>query len=156
MMLLSIVSYFVGILLLFERTAILVSNVQLPATQFNFLAGMYFFIGFRGSFGFFRKKGELACNSGKRRGSLLYFAGLLLIIFKLTFLGSLLQLIGFFIIFRPFLPDIYDSITRIPYVGRYLSMRTAMKKATPYRTTWTASPRTAVPRAYELPPHKHQ
>mgnify|MGYP000876436959 FL=1 len=62
-----------------------------------------------------------AIHVGKRRGSLLYFLGLLIIVLKVTWLGSLLQLVGLFIIFRPFLPDIYDSITRIPYVGKYLS-----------------------------------
>lgn len=82
---------------------------------------MYFFIGFRGSFMFFRKKGTPWLTTGKRRGSVLYFVGLVMILFNLTFPGSLLQLVGFFIIFRMFLPDIYDSITRIPYVGKYLS-----------------------------------
>jgi hypothetical protein len=44
-----------------------------------------------------------------------------MILLHLTLLGSIVQLIGLFIIFKSFLPDIYDSITKIPYIGRYLS-----------------------------------
>jgi hypothetical protein len=58
---------------------------------------------------------------GKRRGSVLYFVGLVLVLLHHTFIGSLTQLVGLFIIFKTFLPDIYDSITKIPYVGKYLS-----------------------------------
>ena len=36
--------------------------------------------------------------------------------------GTVIQLIGFFIIFKSFLPDIYDYITKLPYVGKYLSL----------------------------------
>lgn len=83
---------------------------------------MYFFIGITGSIWFFRKKGNANDKLiGKLRGSVLYFLGLGLILAHYTISGSLVQLTGLFIIFRSFLPDIYDSFTRIPYVGKYLS-----------------------------------
>ncbi len=91
--------------------------------QMFFLAGMYFFIGIGGSLWFFQKKGTEYVDSGKRRGSMLYFLGLVLITLQLTFIGTCVQLCGLFIIFRSFLPDIYDAFTRIPYVGKYLSKR---------------------------------
>jgi hypothetical protein len=65
----------------------------------------------------------------------LYFAGLVLIFVHITLVGSLVQLIGLFIIFKSFLPDIYDSMTKIPYIGRYLSKHWLIQKATLSRTS---------------------
>jgi hypothetical protein len=39
----------------------------------------------------------------------------------MNLIGTLFQLVGFFIIFKSFLPDIYDYITKLPFIGKYLS-----------------------------------
>lgn len=146
MMFLSIILYTIGVAIFFERILIIAGNVIVRLTQLCFLAGMYFFIGVQGSIWFFRKKGKVDNHLGKLRGSLLYFIGLGLILGHYTIIGSLVQLIGLFIIFRSFLPDIYDSFTRIPYVGKYLSsLKVLRQKAIRFRISWTTCRPTAVP-----------
>lgn len=44
-----------------------------------------------------------------------------MIVFGWTILGTFAQIFGFFIIFRSFLPDFYDYLCRMPFVGPYLS-----------------------------------
>ena len=44
-----------------------------------------------------------------------------MVILGWTFVGVVCQIIGFFIIFRSFLPDFYDYICRLPVIGHYLS-----------------------------------
>ena len=78
------------------------------------MLGLYFFIGVSGILKFFTKKGKI-------QGSFVYFGGFLMIVFGWTILGTIAQMIGFFIIFRSFLPDFYDYICRMPFVGPYLS-----------------------------------
>jgi hypothetical protein len=63
----------------------------------------------------------LYINSGKLKGSIIYFSGFMLIVIGFSFLGTVVELIGFLIIFRQFLPDFYDYICKIPVAGKYLS-----------------------------------
>ena len=58
---------------------------------------------------------------GKRKGSLIYFGGFLLIVMNLGLFGALAQIAGFILIFRTFLPDLYDYICKVPVIGHYLS-----------------------------------
>ena len=82
--------------------------------QLLFLLGLYFFIGVTGIVKFFTKKGKI-------QGSCVYFGGLLVVVFGWTFVGVVCQVVGFFIIFRSFLPDFYDYVCRTPFIGHYLS-----------------------------------
>ena len=97
-----------------------------------FLLGLYFFIGVSGILKFFTKKGKI-------QGSFVYFGGFLLIVFGWTIIGTLAQVMGFFIIFRSFLPDFYDYLCRMPFVGPYLSNPPLTQKATPSRMLWINS-----------------
>lgn len=83
-------------------------------TQLLFLLGLYFFIGITGIVKFFTKKGKV-------QGSGVYFLGLVLIVIEFTFVGTVIQMAGLFIIFRSFLPEFYDYLCRLPFVGSYLS-----------------------------------
>ena len=87
---------------------------DMTVRQVLFLIGLYFFIGITGIIKFFTKKGKI-------QGSGVYFVGLVLIVLQFTFIGTIVQLVGLFIIFRSFLPDFYDYICRLPVVGSYLS-----------------------------------
>lgn len=111
---LAMICYTLGIMFLFRRSLILISNVLHLLAQVLFLAGLYFFIGISGTVKFFSKK-------GKKKGSVVYFVGLILIWLQFTFIGALVQLTGLFIIFRSFLPEFYDYLCRLPFVGHYLS-----------------------------------
>ncbi len=87
-----------------------------------FLAGLYFFVGFAGSIKFFTKKGKnLTIFLGKIKGSIVYFSGMILIIMNMGFFGAIAQITGFILIFRSFLPDLYEYICKAPFVGKYLS-----------------------------------
>lgn len=59
--------------------------------------------------------------AGKIKGSIVYFGGLVLIVLNLGFFGAIAQIIGFLLIFRSFLPDLYDYVCKVPFVGKYLS-----------------------------------
>ena len=90
-------------------------------TQIFFLLGLYFFIGIAGILKFFTKKGIKFSYIGKIKGSIVYFGGFLLIVFNFGFFGAIAQIAGFIMIFRTFLPDLYDYICKTPVVGHYLS-----------------------------------
>lgn len=128
--------YFFAILLLFARSLLLLSNVAPPLMQLFFLAGLYFFIGFAGLFKFFVKKGTYGAMAGKVKGSLVYFLGLLLIVGNMGFFGAVAQLAGIVMIFRAFLPDLYDYVCRVPVVGKYLSIPLYTQRAIGCRTRW--------------------
>ena len=51
----------------------------------------------------------------------MYFGGFLLILFNFGFFGMIAQTAGFIMIFRTFLPDLYDYVCKAPLVGGYLS-----------------------------------
>ena len=51
----------------------------------------------------------------------MFFAGFGLIVMNWGFFGAMLQVFGFIMIFRTFLPDLYEYICKIPFVGGYLS-----------------------------------
>lgn len=114
MLAISMLLYALGVLFLFRRSLILVSNVHFYLGKVLFFVGLYFFIGVTGIIKFFTKKGKI-------QGSAVYFIGLSIIVIGFTFVGTVVQLIGLFIIFRSFLPDFYDYLCRLPYVGSYLS-----------------------------------
>lgn len=110
----STLCYSLGVLFLFRRSFIIMSNVQILFIKLLFLLGLYFFIGITGIIKFFTKKGKL-------KGSFIFYGGLVVIFFGFTIIGVFIQIAGFFIIFRSFLPDFYDYVCRVPYIGSYLS-----------------------------------
>ena len=119
---LSALCYTLGIMLLFKRSLILISNVHLYfKLKVFFLAGLYFFIGITGILSFFSRKGNCHLQIGKIKGSVVFFSGFILIVIGFSFFGTLLEIAGFLILFRQFLPDFYDYICKVPVVGRYLS-----------------------------------
>lgn len=60
---------------------------------------------------------------GKIKGSVLFFLGFFIIlVVRQTLIGFVLQLWGLFLLFKSFLPFIYDSATKMPIIGRYLSI----------------------------------
>lgn len=126
----AMICYTLGIMFLFRRSLILIANVSHQSPQVLFLAGLYFFIGIAGTVKFFSKK-------GKKKGSVVYFIGLILIWLQFTFFGALVQLSGLFIIFRSFLPEFYDYLCRLPFVGHYLSIVYQIEqKAIQFKMHW--------------------
>jgi hypothetical protein len=90
--------------------------------------GLYFVVGLKATISFFIKKGTNYLIKGKIKGSLFFFGGfIILLIFKLAFIGFLLQLFGIFTLFRSFFPFLYESSCNIPVIGRYLSIFNKVK-----------------------------
>ena len=77
----------------------------------------------------FHQKRYDILDAGKIKGSLVYFGGFVLIILNFGLFGSLAQIAGFILIFRTFLPDLYDYICKTPVIGSYLSRNGLTKKA---------------------------
>jgi hypothetical protein len=71
---------------------------------------------------FFTKKGTYLPSLGKIKGSIVFFVGLVLIALNFGLFGAIAQIAGFILIFRTFLPDLYDYICKAPIVGHYLSI----------------------------------
>lgn len=71
-------------------------------------------MGFSGLLTFFGQRSRL-------KASAIYFIGLVMIVVvHLSFLGTLVQGLGLFVIFRGYLSAIYGWVCRIPYIGKYL------------------------------------
>ena len=59
---------------------------------------------------------------GKIKGTAFFFGGfLIIVIFKLTFIGFFLQLYGLLVLFKSFFPFLYESACNLPIIGRYIS-----------------------------------
>jgi hypothetical protein len=106
LLVLALAAYLLGVSLFFNRTFLLVGNLF-------FLAGIYFFVGFASTVGFFLKR-------GKRWGSGLYFGGFVLIVLRLALLGALVQAVGVFLMFRSFIPACLDALKHVPGLGALL------------------------------------
>jgi hypothetical protein len=82
--------------------------------QLCFLFGIYLFVGLKGLLTFFGQRSRL-------RASFVYFVGfLLIVVMHQSFIGTLVQGFGLFIIFKGYLSAIYGWVCRIPYIGKYL------------------------------------
>jgi Got1/Sft2-like family len=103
-----------GIIFLFDRALIIMGNVTgLLKVQLAFIVGLVLLIGFKSTIGFFTKKGKI-------KGSLVFFLGFVIIVARYPMVGFIVQLWGLFLLFKSFLPFIYDSATKLPIIGRYL------------------------------------
>lgn len=77
----------------------------------------------------FYKKRYNIDDIGKMKGSIVYFIGFALICINFGFFGAIAQIAGFLMIFRTFLPDLYDYVCKIPVVGHYLSKKCNIKES---------------------------
>ncbi|KAM3136290.1 Vesicle transport protein GOT1A [Paramecium bursaria] len=99
-------AFFLGILFVFDRSLILMGNL-------SFFIGLIMLIGVKSTYGFFLKQGN-------KKGSLVFFLGFIIIIMRFTIIGLFIQLYGLYLLFRSFLPFVYDSASKMPIIGRYL------------------------------------
>ncbi len=93
------------------------------------MIGLYFMVGFLGTIKFFILKKYQNWNMfiyyfalGKIKGTCFYFVGFVVIlVFKFTLIGFLLQLYGLFSLFKSFFPLLFESLCSIPIIGPYFS-----------------------------------
>ncbi|KAK4231343.1 hypothetical protein QBC38DRAFT_246396 [Podospora fimiseda] len=122
-----------GVMLFFDRAMLAMGNVRSlsfcpgpeiplqqltlipPFPQILFLIGLTIIIGPSKTALFFARKQKL-------QGTLAFFAGLLLILFRWPLIGFLIELYGIMILFGDFLGTIAGFARNIPVVGPYIGM----------------------------------
>ena len=102
------VCMFLGISFLFERTLISLGNL-------SFLVGLTFLLGPQKTFRFFLRR-------DKKVASACFFAGFLLVLFGWAFVGTLIELYGFWKLFSGFLPSVVQSLKFIPGMNVVLNL----------------------------------
>lgn len=66
---------------------------------------------------------NLTVKIGKLKGTGFFLVGFLVIcVFRFTFIGFGMQLYGIFVLFKSFIPFLYESACSLPFVGKYLSI----------------------------------
>ena len=117
--------FLLGILFLFDRALIIMGNVNLNFNIKDIIHNRSDFTSrFQEHYKFLHKKRFKLCVKllGKIKGSVVFFVGFFtILILRFTIIGFILQLWGLFLLFKSFLPFIYDSATKLPIIGRYLS-----------------------------------
>jgi len=113
----GVICYFLSLVLIFDRSLAIIGNL-------SFIVGIYCLIGFVGTVGFFTKKGKL-------KGSVFFFGGFLVILMGLAIIGIPLQLYGLFVMFRSFLPYLFEWLMSMPGVGPALSLLTRKQQMVP-------------------------
>lgn len=97
-----------GVSFLFERTLISLGNLA-------FLVGLTFLLGPQKTFRFFFRR-------DKKVASGCFFSGFLLVLFGWAFVGTLVELYGFWKLFSGFLPSVIQSLKFIPGMNVVLNL----------------------------------
>lgn len=103
----GVCSYFLGLILLFDRSLLLIGNIC-------FVIGIFVLVGLWGGFTFFTSRGKLI-------GSFYFLIGFLVIMMKWSFIGGLIQLFGLYVMFKSFLPFLFEYLMSLPIIGPFLS-----------------------------------
>jgi len=111
----GVCSYFLGCLMLFDRSLLLLGNLC-------FVAGIFVLTGAYSGVLFFTGKGKLV-------GSLYFLAGFIIIIARWSFVGGLVQLFGLYGMFKSFLPFLFDYLMSVPVIGPFLSKLSRVQPA---------------------------
>jgi Got1/Sft2-like family len=112
-MLLGIGFYVFGVALMFDRFFLLLGNIL-------FLIGASYSAGWFTLTMFFVKPTKI-------KGSFCYFSGMFLILIGWSFVGGIVQVLGFYYLFRDFIPHVYASSKYIPGIGPYICSSAVLK-----------------------------
>ncbi|XP_078715193.1 vesicle transport protein GOT1B isoform X2 [Lampetra fluviatilis] len=99
---------FFGMMLFFDKALLAIGNIL-------FLAGLAFVIGLERTFRFFFQKHKL-------RAAAFFFGGILIVLVGWPMIGMVLEIYGFFLLFRGFFPIVIGFIRRIPVLGSILNL----------------------------------
>ncbi|XP_053212660.1 vesicle transport protein GOT1B-like [Panonychus citri] len=97
-----------GVFLLFDKGLLAIGNIL-------FLSGLTFIIGFQRTFFFFFQR-------HKWKGSSAFFIGLTIVFLGWPFVGMIVEMYGFILLFRGFLPVAVSFVRRIPVIGTILNL----------------------------------
>ncbi|KAI3389989.1 hypothetical protein SNEBB_011267 [Seison nebaliae] len=103
MLTMGVLLTFLGIIMFFDRKVLALSNIL-----FNF--GLVLFIGLRSTSKFF-------FDTKKWRGSLIYFCGIAILLYGYPLIGLLVEIYGFWRIFRSSIPKALNFLRSLPVIG---------------------------------------
>ena len=99
--------YLLGIIFLFDRAILIIANIL-------FIIGMVQMIGFGGTVAFFTKPRNI-------KKSVVFFIGLFIMaVLRWAFVGAIVQLYSLFLLFKGFMPILWEWIFNIPGVGPWV------------------------------------
>ncbi|KAG1680646.1 Vesicle transport protein GOT1B [Nymphon striatum] len=99
---------FLGVILLFDKGLLAIGNIL-------FLSGLAFVIGLERTFRFFFQR-------HKAKGSVAFFGGILVVLFGWPLIGMIVEIYGFFLLFRGFFPVAANFLRRLPVLGMILNL----------------------------------
>ncbi|XP_036005163.1 vesicle transport protein GOT1B-like isoform X2 [Fundulus heteroclitus] len=99
---------FFGMILFFDKALLAIGNIL-------FVAGLAFVIGLERTFRFFFQKHKLKATS-------FFLGGVFVVLIGWPIIGVVLEVYGFFLLFRGFFPVIVGFIRRIPVLGSILNL----------------------------------
>ncbi|KAI9179064.1 hypothetical protein H9P43_005726 [Blastocladiella emersonii ATCC 22665] len=96
-----------GVLLFFDGGLLAIGNIL-------FLGGVTMLIGLSKTVAFFARKNKL-------RGTICFFAGVLMVFLRMPLLGMIVEVFGFINLFGDFFPVVVAFLRRMPLIGPLLS-----------------------------------
>ncbi|XP_023017355.1 vesicle transport protein GOT1B isoform X2 [Leptinotarsa decemlineata] len=99
---------FLGVLLLFDRSLLALGNIL-------FIAGLAAVIGRERTFRFFFQRHKV-------KGSLAFFGGIALVLFRWPLVGMIVETYGFILLFSGFFPVAINFLRRVPVLGTILNL----------------------------------
>uniref|UniRef100_A0AAX7TQ34 Golgi transport 1Bb n=1 Tax=Astatotilapia calliptera TaxID=8154 RepID=A0AAX7TQ34_ASTCA len=99
---------FFGMILFFDKALLAIGNIL-------FVAGLSFVIGLERTFRFFFQKHKMKATS-------FFLGGVFVVLIGWPIIGVLLEIYGFFLLFRGFFPVVVGFIRRIPVLGSILNL----------------------------------
>ncbi|EOA98783.1 Vesicle transport protein GOT1B [Anas platyrhynchos] len=99
---------FFGMILFFDKALLAIGNVL-------FVAGLAFVIGLERTFRFFFQKHKMKATG-------FFLGGVLIVLIGWPLIGMILEIYGFFLLFRGFFPVVVGFIRRVPVLGSLLNL----------------------------------
>ncbi|CAL8321276.1 unnamed protein product [Gadus morhua 'NCC'] len=99
---------FFGMMLFFDKALLAIGNIL-------FVAGLSFVIGWERTFRFFFQKHKIKATS-------FFLGGVLVVLIGWPIIGVVLEIYGFFLLFRGFFPVAVGFIRRVPVLGSILNL----------------------------------
>ncbi|CAB1446001.1 unnamed protein product [Pleuronectes platessa] len=99
---------FFGMMLFFDKALLAIGNIL-------FVSGLSFVIGLERTFRFFFQRHKFKATS-------FFLGGVLVVLIGWPIIGVVLEIYGFFLLFRGFFPVAVGFIRRVPVIGSLLSL----------------------------------
>lgn len=97
-----------GCLMFFDKGLLAIGNIL-------FLSGVAFVIGLERTFRFFFQRHKI-------KASVAFFGGIFVVLFGFPFIGMIIELYGFVLLFSGFFPVVVNFLRRVPVLGTVLNL----------------------------------